>query len=121
MVLLGLLGLALSAVLFIGAPTFLKLVNKNAGVEELRAGVQYLKWVSVFYVFNYIGSAFVGYFRGVGKVEVAFKGTIVQMIFRILISYACIRIMNLEAVAIATGIGWIAIVIYQTRTYQKIT
>lgn len=120
MVLLSLLGLALSAVLFIGAPAFLKLVNKNAGAEELRAGVQYLKWVSVFYIFNYIGSAFVGYFRGIGRVEVAFKGTIVQMIFRILISYACIRIMNLEAVAIATGIGWIAIVIYQTWTYHKI-
>lgn len=120
MVLLSLLGLALSAVLFIGAPTFLKLVNRNAGAEELHAGVQYLKWVSVFYLFNYIGSAFVGYFRGIGKVEVAFKGTVLQMLFRIIISYACIRIMNLEAVAIATGIGWIAIVIYQTRTYHKI-
>ncbi len=120
MILLIILGLILSAVMFAGAPVFLKLVNQNAGAEELRAGIQYLKWVSVFYVFNYIGSAFVGYFRGIGKVEIAFKGTVLQMLFRIVISYACIRIMNLEAVAIATGIGWIAIVIYQTYTYHKI-
>lgn len=114
------LGIVLSVVMFAGAGGFLKLLNGNMEAAELQAGILYLRWVAVFYIFNYVGSAFVGYFRGIGRVEVAFKGTILQMSFRIVLSFLLIRKISLAAVAIGTGIGWIAIVIYQFLTYKRL-
>lgn len=111
-ILLSALGAALSIVLYLGAGTFMNLLNSNAGAEEIHAGIQYLQWVSVFYIFNYIGSAFGGFFRGVGKVDRSCKGTVIQMSARVILTFLVIKKLNLPGVALATGIGWIMIVTY---------
>ena len=109
----------MSVVLYLGAGTFMNLLNSNAGAEEIHAGIQYLQWVSVFYLFNYIGSTFGGFFRGTGKVDRSFKGTVVQMSARVILTFVLIEKMNLPGVALATGIGWILIVVYFTLEYRK--
>ena len=119
MILLSVMGAVLSVVLYMGAGIFMNLVNSSAGAEEIHAGIQYLQWVSCFYIFNYIGSTFVGYFRGIGKVDRAFKGTVIQMSARVILTFLMIRKLNLPGVALATGIGWMMIVTYFVFEFRK--
>lgn len=89
-----------------------KAVLSNAG--------QYMLVVSIFYFLCFIGSTFVGFYRGIGKIEVPVVGTILQISIRVVLSYAWMKMMGLKAVALATGIGWIAVVVYQLVIYKKI-
>lgn len=89
-----------------------KAVLSNAG--------QYMLVVSIFYFLCFVGSTFVGFYRGIGKIEVPVVGTILQISIRVVLSYAWMKMMGLKAVALATGIGWIAVVVYQLVIYKKI-
>ena len=75
--------------------------------------------ISVFYFLCFTGSSFVGFFRGIGRVEVPVIGTILQISIRVVMSYILIGFMGLKAMSLATGIGWTAIVVYQIITYKK--
>lgn len=88
-----------------------KAVLNNAG--------QYMLVVSIFYFLCFVGSTFVGFYRGIGKIEVPVIGTILQISIRVVLSYAWMKMMGLKAVALATGIGWIAVVVYQLVIYKK--
>lgn len=90
----------------------------NPNKVVLRNAAQYMLVVSIFYFLCFIGSTFVGFYRGIGKIEVPVIGTILQISIRVVLSYAWIKMMGLKAVALATGIGWIAVVVYQVITYQ---
>lgn len=68
-----------------------KNVLENAG--------QYIIVISIFYFLCFTGSTFVGYFRGIGRVEVPVIGTILQISVCVVLSYAWIEIMGLKAVA----------------------
>ena len=76
--------------------------------------------ISISYFLCFTGSSFVGFFRGIGRVEVPVIGTIIQISIRVVISYSLIGMMGLKAVALATGIGWAAVVLYQIITYRKV-
>ncbi len=90
--------------------------NPSAGV--LRNAEEYMLVISVFYFLCFTGSSFVGFFRGIGRVEVPVIGTMLQMSVRVVLAYLLIGTMGLRAVALATGAGWAAIVVYQILTYQ---
>lgn len=92
-----------------GSPS--KNVLENAG--------QYIIVISIFYFLCFTGSTFVGYFRGIGRVEVAVIGTILQISVRVVLSYAWIGIMGLKAVALATGIGWTVVVFLSAYDKEK--
>ena len=89
----------------------LTLILKNAD--------EYMAVISVFYFLCFTGSSFVGFFRGIGRVEVPVIGTILQISIRVVMSYILIGFMGLKAMALPTGIGWTAIVVYQIITYKK--
>ena len=73
----------------------------------------YMRVISVFYVLNFIGSAFVGLYRGLGMVYVPVAGTVLHISIRVILSYLLIGKIGLAAVAVATGAGWVAVVIFQ--------
>ena len=74
--------------------------------------------VSVFYILNFIGNAGVGFFRGIGKISVPVIGSTLHISIRVVLSYLLIGRMGLEAVA--TGIVWISVVLYQIVVYRKV-
>lgn len=86
---------------------------------SVRYGTGYLRLIAVFYVLCFIGNVFVGYFRGIGRVSVPIVGTTLQITLRVILSYALIGPMGLEAVALATGLGWAAVVSYQILTIKR--
>ena len=100
--------------------------NKGAGIclfigdadaQSIQYGIDYLRVVSLFYIFCFMGSALVGYFRGIGKVHVPFWCSTSHITIRVILSYLLVSRMGLPAVGLATGIGWIWAVTYQLLMY----
>lgn len=100
------------------ARPFTILLVGTASESVVSQAFHYLAVVSCFYVFCFIGSTFVGYYKGIGMIHVPVCGTILQMCIRIILSWILLDRLGLPAVALGTGIGWIAINIYQTLLYR---
>lgn len=101
------LGLVCTAILYIFAPqTTAWLLGESSGVAFENA-VAYLRTVSLFYVLCYTGNAFVGYLDGIGKVSLPLIGACSHISMRAALSWLWITGMGLNAVALATGIGWV--------------
>lgn len=91
----------------------------NPSKAVMQNATMYMNIISVFYILCFIGSAYVGFFRGVGMVAVPVIGSTLQIAIRAVLSYFMISKLGLSAVAIATGIGWIAIVLFHTFIYRR--
>lgn len=112
------LSLILSLIMYFGAEGGVRAMIGAPSPEELSNGASYMRWVALFYAFNFIGSAFVGLFRGHGYMAVNVFGTASQISIRVVLSWLFIQSGGLMAVALASGIGWIYIVVYQYGLYH---
>ena len=110
--------LAVLMLLFTDEAVHLLMGNPSQGV--LRNADQYMNVISLFYFFCFIGSSFVGLYRGIGMIKVPVIGTFIQISIRVILSWLLIGSMGLSAVALATGLGWMAIVVYQSTLYRYV-
>jgi len=88
--------------------------NDYAAIEY---AVDYLFLLGFFYILSFVGHSFVGYFRGSGRMNIPFWGTTIQIAVRVVGTYLLIDRMALDATALATGIGWVVIVIFHGGNY----
>jgi O-antigen/teichoic acid export membrane protein len=118
--LLALLSISVSLLLFVTArPGVILFVGANQG-EAVAEGVAYMQSLCFFYIFSYIGSSFVGFYRGTGRINIPFIGTTLQISVRVVLSYWLAPLLGLKAVGLATGIGWISIVTFQLLVFSSI-
>lgn len=103
---LTILGIVCSAVMYVTAPAACRLLTA-AGTASWQSAVSYLRMISFFYLFCFLGNTFAGYFDGIGKVQIPFLGAASHIAIRIVLSAWLIGRMGLPAVAVASGIGWI--------------
>lgn len=89
----------------------------GADAEALAEGVRYLRVIAPFYILSFSGYGFVGFFRGIGRIIIPFLATTVQITCRVVLSYLMVGGMGLSAVAWATGIGWIVIIIFHSSMF----
>lgn len=109
--LLAALGLAMSALMILGAVPALSLVlPEGSGEAVLREAAGYLRLVAWFYLFNFLGSGMVGYFQGRGLVNLPAMGAAGHITARVVLSALLAPRMGLSAVALATGLGWMGVV-----------
>lgn len=113
------LSVILAILMIVLTKSIVILIMGNPSMNVLKNACAYMIVISVFYFLCFTGSSFVGFFRGIGKVEVPVIGTTLQISIRVILSYAWIRMMGLKAIAFATGIGWIGVVLYMLFVYQK--
>ena len=113
------LAVTLSILMFLVTEKAVILLMGDPSAAVLWNAKEYMKWISVFYFLCFTGSTFVGFFRGIGRVEVPVIGSILQISIRVVLSHFWIGSMGLKAVALATGVGWAAIVVYQIVTYLR--
>lgn len=111
------LGLIMAALMILFAEPGIRLFIGNADLQSIQYGIDYLRVVSIFYIFCFMGSALVGYFRGIGKVHVPFWCSTSHITIRVILSYLLVSQMGLPAIGLATGIGWIWAVTYQVIMY----
>ena len=101
------LGVLCTAILYCFAPqTTAWLLGSSSGIAFDNA-VSYLRLVALFYVLCYTGNFFVGYLDGIGRVTLPLIGACSHISMRAILSWLWIGTMGLDAVALATGIGWV--------------
>lgn len=79
--------------------------------------VSYLRLIGWFYFLSFLGHAFVGWFRGNGRMNITFWGTTLQIVTRVAGTYLLVGAMGLDAVALATGLGWVLIVSFHSTVF----
>lgn len=114
MCLLSAMGLALSIILYITAYGSITLMTSQTSGPVVENGAAYLRLVAIFYVLCFVGSAYVGWFQGLGMINIPVIGTCFHISVRVILSWLLIGRMGLPAVALATGIGWIGVTTFQT-------
>ena len=87
------------------------------GGEALVLAASYLRVISWFYYLSFIGLSFVGWYRGEGRMNITFIGTTIQIAVRVVGTYLLVGAMGLDAVALATGLGWVIIVLFQIAVF----
>ena len=105
-------GLFISCVLILGARPLLGLVLPRGGGESFAPALGYLRLVACFYVLNFLGSGLAGYFQGRGRVHIPVIGAAGHISFRVVCSWLLAPQMGLPAVALATGLGWLGVVVF---------
>ena len=85
------------------------------GALELCAS--YLRLMGWSYFLSFAGHAFVGWFRGNGRMGITFWGTTMQIVLRVAGTYLLVDALGLDAVALATGAGWVLIVAFQLTVF----
>jgi putative MATE family efflux protein len=118
LILMILFGLISSIAMYVGAAQFIKLINHSVTENEMHIGIGYLRCISIFYVLCFTASSFVGYFRGIGCINIALTGTILHITARVVLSYILMERYSLTAVAIASSIGWCMVVTFHLITYM---
>ena len=89
----------------------------NGETESISLAASYLHWMGMFYFLSFIGHAYVGHYRGIGRMNVTFWGTTLQIIVRVVFTYALVGTLGLDAVALSTGLGWVVIVLFHSTVF----
>ena len=107
------MGAGMSMVMFLLAKPGVRLFLDASETRAISYGAQYMRLISLFYLLCFTGNSFVGFFRGVGWMRVLLIGTTLHITIRAVLSHMLVGSMGLQAVALATGIGWMCMTAYQ--------
>ena len=107
------MGVVLSAVMFLLARPGMLWFLDESEAQAIAFGASYMRVISIFYILCFTGNTFVGFFRGVGRMHVLLIGTTLHITIRVILSHLLVGSMDLAAVALATGIGWACMTVYQ--------
>jgi Na+-driven multidrug efflux pump len=114
------LGLCCSLVMYLTADVTVRLMlGINEGTAYDNACL-YMRTIALFYTFCFTGNTFAGYFNGIGKVSIPFIGAISHITLRVILSWLLVPRLGLQAVAIATGLGWIWVNLFWTIIYLRL-
>ncbi|WP_101696323.1 MATE family efflux transporter [Clostridium minihomine] len=109
----------LSVCLFFLAEPLMHFFVSSDNAQTIAYGTSYLQILCFCYFLSYTGSAFVGYFRGSGRVDIPFIGTTIHVSVRVILSYLLVSQLGMDAVAYATGIGWIIVVVFHSVMFRR--
>lgn len=113
------LGLMMSLVMYFTAGfTAGLLLGRREGVSY-ESACGYIRYISLFYVLCFTGNTFAGYFNGQGRVSIPFTGAAGHITLRAILSWLLVPRMGLNAVALATGIGWLLVNLFWAAIYRK--
>ena len=110
------IGFLFSLLLFFGGGQ-LVLPFLDGEAESAALGASYLRLMGCFYFLSFMGHSYVGHYRGIGRMNITFWGTTLQIAVRVVLTYALAGAMGLDAVALATGLGWVAIVLFHSTVF----
>ncbi len=104
---LAALGTLSGVVMFLLAPYAIQLLLGAGEGTAFTAAVAYLRFVAVFYTLCFTGNTFTGYYSSTGRVLLPFLGALGHITIRVVLSWVLFPYLGLNAVALATGIGWL--------------
>lgn len=87
--------------------------------KAISLGVSYLRVMSFLYLLTVLCNSFQGFFRGLGYMRITLNATAIQIPIRVALSYTLISRFELNAVPIATGVGWVMMIAYELYEFQR--
>lgn len=106
---LAVLGLVCSLALFLTVNLTTAFVLGQGEGAAFDSACSYLRIVALFYLFCFTGNTFAGFFEGTGRMSIPFWGAAGHITLRVILSWLFIGSFGLDAVAVATGIGWVGV------------
>lgn len=114
------MGAVFSLLMYFTARAGMTLFLDAGEISAIEQGAGYMRMISIFYLLCFTGNTFVGFFRGVGRMRVLLIGTTLHITIRVVLSHLLVHGMGLKAVALATGVGWICMTVYQVLSLRKL-
>ena len=112
-------GIACSVFLWLTAPQTSAFMLSGSGGEAFAQAVGYLRMVSFFYMFCFLGNTFAGYYNGIGKPKITFMGSASQITIRVILSFMWLPGGSLRSLALATGLGWMWCCLFWSLVYLR--
>ena len=107
-------GIFIAMITFVLRKPIVSLFVKGEGtLEVIQSGSRYLSIMAFLYILPGLTNGFQGYFRGVGKIPVTILCTCIQISLRVIFTILLSPSMNIQGIAIATGIGWTAMLLFE--------
>ena len=112
---------ALSLLLAFLRQPALSLLISAGNSAALQAASSYLGAMCLLYILSFWANGYQGYFRGLGRISAAFCGTLLQITLRVVFTYLFPASWGLLSVALATGLGWVVMIAFQTCLSRRLT
>ncbi len=110
-------GVIFSAALVLWGGWFVLPFLEQGDAMSAAMGGGYLRTLGWFYFLSFIGHCYVGHFRGEGRMNITFWGTTSQIAVRVVGTYLLVSRLALNATALATGVGWMVIVLFHSCVF----
>ncbi len=107
-------------IVFAGAKFIMGFFVPDKTSDMISIGEDYLRTMAFFYLLPALTNGIQGYFRGMGKLNVTLMATVVQMIFRVILSFIFAPVLGITGIAYACFGGWVAMLIYEVPVYLKL-
>lgn len=112
-------GIIIGALVLILAKPIMSLFLSSEESTSIALGALYLTYMAFFYILPANTNGIQGFFRGMGKMNVTWQATFVQMLFRVLFAYILIPYLGFSGIAIACFGGWAAMLIFEVPKLIK--
>ena len=73
--------------------------------------------MALFYFMPAMTNGIQGYFRGLGKLNINFYSTFIQMIGRVSMAYVLVPRLGVFGIALSCFIGWVVMLLYEVPYY----
>lgn len=110
-------GLLIGVLVFTFREPIMKLFVSKSETGMIVLGARYLVLMSMFYILPAITNGLQGYFRGMGDMKVTLLSTLIQISFRVGFVFLLVPRFGISAVAYASFIGWILMLIFEVPYY----
>ena len=107
------------APIYFGAGFVMHLFVPTGGEAVLALGAVYLHRMAFFYLFTAWTNSLQGYFRGRGLLSATLVSSLLQIVIRVICSYWLAPATGIGGIALACGIGWTAMMLYELPLYLR--
>lgn len=105
--------------IFLAAPAVIRAFLTGYSRDAMYGGVTYLRTMSGIYLILTITQMLQSFFRGIGRLDFAFFNTILQISFRVALTWLLIGRFGVIAVCLGTLAGWISMCVYGIPKVRK--
>jgi len=106
-------GIIIGTLVLLLARPIMSLFLPSEESTSIALGALYLTYMAFFYIMPANTNGIQGFFRGMGKMNVTWHATSIQMLFRVLFAYTLIPYLGFSGIAFACFGGWAAMLIFE--------
>ncbi len=107
----------IGTIIYFVADKVMYLFVKDSSDSIVSMGTNYLQTMAFFYVMPALTNGIQGYFRGLGKLNINFYSTLIQMIGRVVMAYILVPKLGVFGIALSCFVGWVCMLAFEVPYY----